>query len=112
MHGTAGLTGSQLCRRRRPAKTSGNCPSSGAVCAGSNPARTVPASGPSGIGGEFGVSRDTVQRVIRELRDEGWIETRQGSGSRVVRTQVVHSPKSGERPDRTVTLGPTHQPGL
>ncbi|WP_374208463.1 GntR family transcriptional regulator [Streptomyces lincolnensis] len=72
-------------------------PSSGAVCAGSNPARTVPASGPSGIGGEFGVSRDTVQRVIRELRDEGWIETRQGSGSHVVRTQVVHWPKSGER---------------
>ncbi|MGW2387209.1 winged helix-turn-helix domain-containing protein [Streptomyces sp. NPDC001658] len=55
---------------------------------------------------EFGVSRDTVQRVIRELREEGWIESRQGSGSRVVRTQVVHSPKSSERPDRTVTLGP------
>lgn len=55
---------------------------------------------------EFGVSRDTVQRVIRELRDEGWIESRQGSGSRVVRTQVVHSPTRSKRPDRTVTLGP------
>jgi DNA-binding transcriptional regulator YhcF (GntR family) len=55
---------------------------------------------------KFGVSRDTVQRVLRELKDEGWIESRQGSGSRVVRTQRVHSPKSSERPDRTVTLGP------
>ncbi|MGW1745488.1 GntR family transcriptional regulator [Streptomyces sp. NPDC002092] len=35
---------------------------------------------------EFGVSRDTVQRVLRELADEGWIESRQGSGSRVVKT--------------------------
>ncbi|MEU3896429.1 GntR family transcriptional regulator [Streptomyces sp. NPDC045251] len=55
---------------------------------------------------DFGVSRDTVQRVLRELRSEGWIETRQGSGSRVIRTQYIHSPTSSERPDRTVTLGP------
>lgn len=54
---------------------------------------------------EFGVSRDTVQRALQELKDEGWIESRQGSGSRVVRTQWIHSPIS-ERPDRTVTLGP------
>ncbi|WP_432082544.1 winged helix-turn-helix domain-containing protein [Streptomyces sp. WAC 04229] len=54
----------------------------------------------------FGVSRDTVQRVIRELGSEGWIETRQGSGSRVIRTQHIHSPTSSRRPDRTVTLGP------
>ncbi|MFE2358316.1 GntR family transcriptional regulator [Streptomyces parvulus] len=54
----------------------------------------------------FGVSRDTVQRVIKELGSEGWIETRQGSGSRVVRTQHIHSPTSSKRPDRTVTLGP------
>ncbi|MGP2436703.1 GntR family transcriptional regulator [Streptomyces sp. JW3] len=33
----------------------------------------------------LGVSRDTVQRVLAELRDAGWIETRQGSGSRVIR---------------------------
>ncbi|WP_343243161.1 winged helix-turn-helix domain-containing protein [Streptomyces sp. SID12501] len=38
---------------------------------------------------EFGVSRDTVQRVLRELRNEGWIESRQGSGSRVVKTQRI-----------------------
>ncbi|MEV6500723.1 GntR family transcriptional regulator [Streptomyces prunicolor] len=43
---------------------------------------------------EFGVSRDTVQKVLRELRSEGWIETRQGSGSRVVKGQQVHSPTS------------------
>jgi DNA-binding transcriptional regulator YhcF (GntR family) len=55
---------------------------------------------------EFGVSRDTVQRVLRELKSEGWIESRQGSGSRVIRTQQVHSPTSGKQPDRMVTLGP------
>ncbi|OSP43584.1 MULTISPECIES: GntR family transcriptional regulator [unclassified Streptomyces] len=40
---------------------------------------------------ELGVSRGTVQRALRELADEGWIESRQGSGSRVVRTQHVRS---------------------
>lgn len=34
---------------------------------------------------EFGVSRDTVQRALRELQSEGYIESRQGSGSRVLR---------------------------
>jgi DNA-binding GntR family transcriptional regulator len=34
---------------------------------------------------EYGVSRDTVQRVLRDLANEGWIESRQGSGSRVVK---------------------------
>ncbi|MEV0172967.1 GntR family transcriptional regulator [Streptomyces sp. NPDC050803] len=34
---------------------------------------------------EFGVSRDTVQKVLRMLAGEGWIEARQGSGTRVVR---------------------------
>ncbi|MFF7868846.1 GntR family transcriptional regulator [Streptomyces qaidamensis] len=55
---------------------------------------------------EFSVSRDTVQRVLRELKSEGWIESRQGSGSRVIRTQQIHSPTSSKRPDRMVTLGP------
>ncbi|MFI6546229.1 winged helix-turn-helix domain-containing protein [Streptomyces prunicolor] len=50
---------------------------------------------------EFGVSRDTVQRVLRELANEGWIEVRQGSGARVVRSPQVHSPTS----NGTVTLG-------
>ncbi|MER6122794.1 winged helix-turn-helix domain-containing protein [Streptomyces sp. NPDC001795] len=40
---------------------------------------------------EFGVSRDTVQRVIRELTSEGWIESRRGSGSRVIMTQRIQS---------------------
>ena len=32
----------------------------------------------------FGVSRDTVQRALRELSEDHWIKSRQGSGSRVV----------------------------
>ncbi|MEU5321665.1 winged helix-turn-helix domain-containing protein [Streptomyces sp. NPDC021056] len=40
---------------------------------------------------EFGVSRDTIQRALRELADEGWIVSRQGSGSRVVKTQRIQS---------------------
>jgi DNA-binding transcriptional regulator YhcF (GntR family) len=54
---------------------------------------------------EFGVSRDTVARVLRELCDEGWIETRQGSRSRVLRTRRVHSPAGDARPEATATLG-------
>ncbi|MYR43658.1 GntR family transcriptional regulator [Streptomyces sp. SID5910] len=54
---------------------------------------------------EFGVSRSTVQRVLRELRSEGWIETRQGSGSRVVRTQWIPSPTSSRSADRRASLG-------
>ncbi|MER7179742.1 winged helix-turn-helix domain-containing protein [Streptomyces hyaluromycini] len=56
---------------------------------------------------EFGVSRDTVQRVLSELRAEGWIESRQGQGSRVLVGQPVPSatPRpTGFRPP--TTLGP------
>lgn len=56
---------------------------------------------------EFGVSRDTVQRVLRELAGEGWIESRQGSGSRVVRASGPQP--SQPRPPRArpefVTIG-------
>lgn len=54
---------------------------------------------------EFEVSRDTVQRALRELVDEGWIESRQGSGSRVVKTQRIQSatPKA-TRSRRGITL--------
>ncbi|MEV7346062.1 winged helix-turn-helix domain-containing protein [Streptomyces sp. NPDC093544] len=38
---------------------------------------------------EFGVSRDTVQRVLRLLAQEGWIESRQGSGNRVLKVPRV-----------------------
>ncbi|MFE1752072.1 winged helix-turn-helix domain-containing protein [Streptomyces anandii] len=55
---------------------------------------------------ELGVSRDTVQRALRELQREGWIESRQGSGSRVLRTQRIHSPAVSRLPGRPVTLGP------
>jgi DNA-binding transcriptional regulator YhcF (GntR family) len=55
---------------------------------------------------EFEVSRDTVQRVLRELKSEGWIDTRQGSGSRVIRVQRIHSPTISKQPDRMVTLRP------
>ncbi|MEU4033544.1 winged helix-turn-helix domain-containing protein [Streptomyces collinus] len=56
---------------------------------------------------EFGVSRDTIQRVLRELRGEGWIETRQGQGSRVLRNQRVQSstPRAS-RSRHPMTLGP------
>ncbi|MGW3283940.1 GntR family transcriptional regulator [Streptomyces sp. NPDC001002] len=56
---------------------------------------------------EFGVSRDTVQRALRELVDEGWIESRQGSGSRAIRIQRIQSstPRA-TRTRRGMTLGP------
>lgn len=33
----------------------------------------------------FAVSRDTVQRALKELAQEGWIQSRQGSGSKVIK---------------------------
>ncbi|NUS31011.1 MAG: GntR family transcriptional regulator [Streptomyces sp.] len=46
---------------------------------------------------ELGVSRDTIQKALRELIADGWIESRQGSGSRVIKTQPASR--------RGVTLG-------
>ncbi|MDX3133422.1 GntR family transcriptional regulator [Streptomyces europaeiscabiei] len=40
---------------------------------------------------ELHVSRDTVQRVLARLSDEGWVESRQGSGTRVLGAQRVRS---------------------
>ncbi|KUN79937.1 winged helix-turn-helix domain-containing protein [Streptomyces griseoruber] len=56
---------------------------------------------------EYGVSRDTIQRVLRELANEGWIESRQGSGSRVVKMQRIQSstPRA-TRQSHGATLGP------
>ncbi|WP_416975430.1 GntR family transcriptional regulator [Streptomyces sp. 4F14] len=55
---------------------------------------------------EFTVSRDTVQRVLRELVSEGWIQSRQGSGSRVVlKTQRISS-GDPQRKGRALSLGP------
>ncbi|MFG2969107.1 winged helix-turn-helix domain-containing protein [Streptomyces sp. NPDC048288] len=56
---------------------------------------------------EFEVSRDTVQKALRILRTEGWIESRQGKGSRVLRSQRIQSstPRA-TRSRHPMTLGP------
>jgi DNA-binding transcriptional regulator YhcF (GntR family) len=56
---------------------------------------------------EFEVSRNTVQRVLEELRSEGWIESRQGKGSRVIKNQRIQSwsPRAS-RSRQALTLGP------
>jgi DNA-binding transcriptional regulator YhcF (GntR family) len=46
---------------------------------------------------EFGVSRDTLQRVLGELAGEGWVVSRQGSGTRVIRGQSAISSPGGRR---------------
>ncbi|WP_329273564.1 winged helix-turn-helix domain-containing protein [Streptomyces sp. NBC_01451] len=61
---------------------------------------------------EFGVSRDTVQRVLRVLTDRHLIESRQGSGSRVIAVpEPAPAPRtagaqqgSGGRPGGAVRL--------
>ncbi|MDQ0991660.1 GntR family transcriptional regulator [Streptomyces sp. V3I7] len=56
---------------------------------------------------EFRVSRDTVQRVVRELGNEGWIESRQGKGARVVKVQRVQSATAkATRSRQGMMLGP------
>ncbi|MEV6118160.1 GntR family transcriptional regulator [Streptomyces sp. NPDC052109] len=55
---------------------------------------------------EFGVSRDTIQRVLRKLSDEGWVESRQGSGMRVVKVPDVEPPGARPRRGTKVSLGP------
>ncbi|MFC8434230.1 GntR family transcriptional regulator [Streptomyces sp. NPDC057253] len=55
---------------------------------------------------EFGVSRDTIQRVLEELKTEGWIESRQGSGSRVRATPPIHVATQPKVPPGRIALGP------
>ncbi|MFE7896264.1 GntR family transcriptional regulator [Streptomyces sp. NPDC057424] len=56
---------------------------------------------------EFGVSRDTVQRVIQELGNEGWIENRQGAKALVIKNQRIQSGTArATRSRRPMTLGP------
>ncbi|MGW9022866.1 winged helix-turn-helix domain-containing protein [Streptomyces sp. NPDC055722] len=58
---------------------------------------------------QFGVSRDTVQRALAKLRDEGLIESRQGSGSRVVSTGEQQPGPAGEPPpDATAPARRSH----
>ncbi|MCX5082552.1 GntR family transcriptional regulator [Streptomyces sp. NPDC056121] len=54
----------------------------------------------------FHVSRDTVQRALRELAGEGWIESRQGSGSRVLKNQRIQSYTAKASHEGRVSLGP------
>ncbi|MFI6491441.1 GntR family transcriptional regulator [Streptomyces sp. NPDC050564] len=54
---------------------------------------------------EFEVSRDTVQRALRELRSDGWIESRQGSGSRVIRASRSTGSSRCTARGRALSLG-------
>ncbi|MFG1670225.1 GntR family transcriptional regulator [Streptomyces sp. Y7] len=54
---------------------------------------------------EFDVSRDTVQRVLRELKSEGWIESRQGSGTRVVKPPTHSTTQTQDVPRLRAALG-------
>ncbi|KUM72253.1 GntR family transcriptional regulator [Streptomyces curacoi] len=56
------------------------------------------------LAAQFGVSRDTVQRVLRQLANEGWIETRQGSGSRVISRVIKPQPPISSPTGPGVTL--------
>lgn len=49
------------------------------------------------LAADFGVSRDTVQRALRELLAEGYIESRQGSGTRVT-SVPLRNPGIGPEP--------------
>ncbi|MEU9189649.1 GntR family transcriptional regulator, partial [Streptomyces sp. NPDC048484] len=54
----------------------------------------------------FGVSRHTVQRAVDQLIEDGLIETRQGSGTRVIRVpNSLPAPPQSERPG-SASLGP------
>lgn len=54
---------------------------------------------------EFEVSRDTVQRALRELAAEGWIVSKQGSGSRVIKTQRIQTTSARRPDDPEMSLG-------
>ncbi|NGO07911.1 GntR family transcriptional regulator [Streptomyces sp. HC44] len=54
----------------------------------------------------FDVSRDTVQRVLRALVTEGWIESRQGSGSRVIKAQRIRTTTVPSAKPGHMRLGP------
>ncbi|MFJ9589267.1 winged helix-turn-helix domain-containing protein [Streptomyces acidicola] len=55
---------------------------------------------------EFGVSRDTVQRVLRELKSERLVESRQGSGTRVVKKPIHSLTRPQDDPLIRPTLAP------
>lgn len=55
---------------------------------------------------EFDVSRDTVQRVLRELKSEGWVDSRQGSGTRVIEPPIHSTTQPLTAPRLRAALGP------
>ncbi|WP_141205679.1 GntR family transcriptional regulator [Streptomyces griseorubiginosus] len=58
------------------------------------------------LAAEFDVSRDTIQRVLRVLEGDGWIESRRGSGSRVRATLPLQLASPAKVPAGRVALGP------
>ncbi|AZQ35695.1 MULTISPECIES: GntR family transcriptional regulator [Streptomyces] len=54
---------------------------------------------------EFDVSRDTVQRVLRELKSEGWVDSRQGSGTRVIEPPIHSTTRPQAAPRLRAALG-------
>lgn len=58
------------------------------------------------LAAELNVSRDTVQRVLRELVDRGLVESRQGSGSRVIGSPPPPSAGGRVRHTGRTTLRP------
>ncbi|NGO43334.1 GntR family transcriptional regulator [Streptomyces ureilyticus] len=57
------------------------------------------------LAAEYGVSRDTVQRVLKELAEEGWIIARQGSGTFVRERPEGQMPAPRPGPRKGVLLG-------
>ncbi|MFD6417596.1 GntR family transcriptional regulator [Streptomyces sp. NPDC060194] len=45
---------------------------------------------------ELGVSRDTVQKAMSDLVDEGWLRTRPGSGTTVTLVRATQSPRGAD----------------
>nr|WSY53751.1 GntR family transcriptional regulator [Streptomyces sp. NBC_00886] len=54
---------------------------------------------------EYAVSRDTIQKVLRKLTEEGWLEPRQGSGVRVVKVPQVRLTEARPGSRGRVSLG-------
>ncbi|MGW7240684.1 GntR family transcriptional regulator [Streptomyces sp. NPDC054804] len=58
------------------------------------------------LAAEFGVSRDTIQRVLGKLTQEGWIASRQGSGMWVVKVPLVAPAGAPAGQQEAASLGP------
>ncbi|MEV7990726.1 GntR family transcriptional regulator [Streptomyces sp. NPDC086077] len=57
------------------------------------------------LAAELGVARDTVRSVLTELANEGWVERRQGSGTRVIRVpEGIRSARSTDQSGQPASL--------